>query len=179
MMAHTPWLSSSPQSTVTVGMSDSMVHGSSTRKASDGCILTAAGGLPMNLEETVRRLLMDAAGEALCDWCLAFACSSSLMDMRAVTEDLLKTPIFHVRESCASCRRTVPAVAYPAKCAHCSQPILAHEPAKRLGDEPFHAACVRILLSEHAIRTSNDLTRQSRRLVADARRQINKAPSSD
>jgi len=132
----------------------------------------------MTLAETVRRLLMDAAGDALCDACLAFACSASVMDVHAVTASLLKTSIFHLCESCASCRRTVPAAAYPAKCAHCSYPLLAHEHVKRLGEERFHAACLRILLSTNAIRTSVHLAQQSRRLIADARRRINKERSS-
>jgi hypothetical protein len=44
-----------------------------------------APGRAVTTAETARRLLSSAPGEALCDACLAFACGSSLIEMRAVT----------------------------------------------------------------------------------------------
>src|SRR5215813_1031137 len=79
----------------------------------------------MTTAETARRLLLDASGEALCDACLAFACSVSLAEMHQLTEELLTRASFQRRDRCISCRRTVPAIAYAArKCTHCSHPVL-------------------------------------------------------
>jgi len=62
---------------------------------------------------TLRSLLQSAPGEALCDACLAFACATSLVEMREMTEVLLQTePQFQRVSSCASCRRIVPAIIY-------------------------------------------------------------------
>jgi hypothetical protein len=66
----------------------------------------------MTPAETVGRLLAEAAGEALCDACLAFACSASLDEIRRATEELVRNPSFHRQKSCASCRRVVPATSY-------------------------------------------------------------------
>jgi hypothetical protein len=81
----------------------------------------------MTTAETVRRLLVDAAGDPLCDSCLAFACSVSLPEMCQVTEDLLSSVGFAQAEKCASCRRTVSAISYTAKCTHCSRSVLPGE----------------------------------------------------
>jgi hypothetical protein len=63
--------------------------------------------------DDVRRLLSRAAGEPLCDSCLAFACASNLTDMRAATDALVKSdPAFHRGSSCRSCGRTVPTIFY-------------------------------------------------------------------
>ena len=126
----------------------------------------------MTTAETVRRLLVDAAGAALCDSCLAFACSVSLMEMRRATEELLSIVGFARSDRCVSCRRTVPAINYTAKCAHCSRGIRPGDNGLERGGDLFHAACFRILISDETIRTSRNLTAESRRLIADARREM-------
>ena len=126
----------------------------------------------MTPDETARRLLTDAPGEARCDSCLAFASSVSLAEMRRVTEALLKSPSFSRRQGCLTCGRPVPAIAYVAKCAQCSAALMPGEREVIFGGALFHAACLRVLLSEAAIRMSRDLNQQSRRLIESARRQI-------
>jgi hypothetical protein len=54
----------------------------------------------MTTAETASGLLIDAAGEALCESCLAFACSASLAEIRSVIEDLLRSPNFQRRDRC-------------------------------------------------------------------------------
>jgi hypothetical protein len=122
--------------------------------------------------DTVRRLLVDAAGEALCESCLAFACSVSLAEMRQATEQLLTGASFQRRDRCVSCRRTVPALAFAAKCTHCSRAVLPGEDALEIHGDVFHAACFRQLSSNENIRISRQLTRESRRTIEDARRQM-------
>ena len=126
----------------------------------------------MTTAETVHRLLVDAAGEALCDSCLAFACSVSLAEMRQATEELLTGASFQRRDRCVSCRRTVPALAYTAKCAHCSHVIRPGDDGLEIGGDLLHAACFRQLSSNENIRISRQLTRESRRIIEDARRQM-------
>ena len=125
----------------------------------------------MTTADTALRVLVDAAGEALCDSCLAFACSVSLLEMRALTEDLLTSPSFQRRDGCISCRRTVPAVAYTAKCVYCSHPIGPGEGALVQNGDILHTVCFRILVSEERIRASRKLNNESRHLIEEARRQ--------
>jgi hypothetical protein len=126
----------------------------------------------MTTAATVRRLLVDAAGDPLCDACLAFACSVSLPEMCQVTEDLLSSVGFAQAEKCASCRRTVSAISYTAKCAHCSRPVLPGEDGLKIDGDIFHATCFWKLSSDENIHTSHELCAESRRLVEDARRQM-------
>jgi hypothetical protein len=79
----------------------------------------------MTFADTVRRLLIDAPGEALCDGCLALACAVSLTEMRHITNSLLAHPTFRRGTACASCQRNVPTIVYPASCPHCGRPIVA------------------------------------------------------
>src|SRR5215467_8494213 len=126
----------------------------------------------MTLAETVRRLLVDAAYEALCGCCLAFACSVSLAEMRQVTDDLFTTGNFHRHDRCVSCRRPVAAIAYSAKCAHCSSAILPWERAFEADGDILHAACFTRLCSDETIRISRKLSEASRRLIEDSRRRM-------
>jgi hypothetical protein len=126
----------------------------------------------MTLPETVRGLLIDGIGDALCDACLAFACSASLVEMQRVTESLLTTAGFQRGDRCVGCRRTVPAITYQPKCAHCSHTISRGEDALLFATDVFHAVCLRILVSEQAVRDSRTLTQQSRQLIEKARRQV-------
>jgi hypothetical protein len=64
--------------------------------------------------ETVRRLLIDAPGIAVCDSCLARTCSVSLGEMRATTAVLLKSAGFDRHDRCWSCSRNVTAVLFRA-----------------------------------------------------------------
>lgn|SRR5262249_50555814 len=131
----------------------------------------------MTTAETARRLLIDAAGEALCESCLAFACSASVSDMREVIEELLRSANFQRRDWCVSCRRNVPAITYAAKCAHCGHAVRPGDDALVAGGDMFHAACFRMLCSDESIRVSRKLDPESRRLIEDARRQMRKRPS--
>jgi hypothetical protein len=129
----------------------------------------------MTTTETARRLLVDAAGQALCDSCLAFACSVSLAEMRQVTEELLMSPSFHRGDTCVTCCRTVPAVSYSAKCIHCSRPVRPGEDALEIKGDILHAGCFNTLVAEENRRISSKLSQESRRLIEmarEARRQI-------
>ena len=129
----------------------------------------------MRTAETVRRLLTvlaDAAGDALCDACLASACSASLMEIREITTALPVNEGFERREACASCRRIVPAIMYLTKCAHCSHVVRPGDDGVRAGADVLHAACFRILASDEKIRLSRKLNAESRRLIDEARRQL-------
>ena len=71
------------------------------------------------LRATVAALLEQEPGTALCDACLSFACSTTLIEARQITESLVaQGPEFQRASTCASCRRTVPATfrRKPAKC---------------------------------------------------------------
>ena len=126
----------------------------------------------MTTAETVRRLLLDAAGEALCEACLALACSVSLAEMRGVTNELLKTLNVEFRDRCASCRRTVWAIAYLAKCAHCSRVVLPGEKAFEANGDILHTACFTRLCSDETIRISRKLSKESRRRIEESRRRL-------
>jgi hypothetical protein len=126
----------------------------------------------MTTAETVRRLLIDAAGKALCDSCLAFACSVILDEMRQVTEELLTSPSFQRRDRCVCCHHTAPAIAYSAKCVHCSRAVLPGEGALEIEGDIFHAACLRRLSSDVTIRISRKLSQRSLRLIEDSWRKL-------
>jgi hypothetical protein len=126
----------------------------------------------MTTAETARRLLVDAGGEPLCDSCLAWACSVSLAEMRRITEELLTGASFQRRDRCVSCRRTVMAIAFTAKCALCSRPVLPGEDALEIDRDMYHAACLRRLSSDEIIRISRKLTQKSRRLIEESRRRF-------
>jgi hypothetical protein len=119
----------------------------------------------MTTAETVRRVLIDAAGKALCDSCLAFACSVTLDEMRQVTEELLTSPSFQHRDRCICCHHTVPAIAYSAKCVHCSRAVLPGEKAFEADGDILHAACFTRLCSDETIRISRKLSLAWRRLI--------------
>jgi len=126
----------------------------------------------MTTADTVRRLLLDAAGEALCECCLALACSVSLVEIREVTNQLIKTHTFEFRNRCASCRRAVPALAYLAKCAHCSRVVLPGEKAFEANGDILHTACFTRLCSDETIRISRKLSKESRRRIEESRRRL-------
>ena len=126
--------------------------------------------------ETVRRLLVDAAGEALCDACLAFACAVSLAEMRRATEELLTGASFQSRDRCVSCHRTVPALAFAAKCAHCSRAVRPGEDALEINGDMFHAACLTRLSSDEIIRVTRKLGKKSLRTIEESRRRFREQP---
>jgi hypothetical protein len=130
----------------------------------------------MTTAETVHRLLVDAAGEALCDSCLAFACSVSLAEMRQATEELLTGASFQSRDRCVSCRRTVPAIAYTTKCAHCSRAVRPGEDALEFSGDMFHAACLTRLSTDEIIRVSRKLSKKSRRSIEESRLRFREPP---
>jgi CheY-like chemotaxis protein len=106
--------------------------------------------------EAVRRLLGDTPGEALCDACLAFACGTSLSDMRQVTARLLEDTSFGRLAACARCGRVVATIARLSSCVHCRQPIGPGEHPSRVGDDVLHTECQRILVADGTIRVSPD-----------------------
>jgi len=129
----------------------------------------------MELAETVAAILKHAPGEPQCDACLAFACSVSVAEMRAVTERLVVGDSeFDWGSDCASCRRPVASVLYRErnpKCAHCSQPI-GPDSGWLMGGDRFHIRCLRRLLSDDTIRLSRAMSRRSRQLIEQSRRRI-------
>ena len=129
---------------------------------------------PMTPTDTVRRLLIDASGEPLCDDCLAVACSVGLAEMCQLTEELLTSVSFQRHDRCVSCRRTVPAIAFTAKCVHCSRPILPGEDGLAINGDMFHFACLRRLSSDETIRISRKLSGKSRRRIEESRRRIDR-----
>jgi hypothetical protein len=126
----------------------------------------------MPTAETARRLLVDAGGDALCDSCLASACSASLTEMRQVTDELVAQPSFQRRDRCVSCRRIVPAICFAAKCVHCSRAILPREDAVELDGDMYHAACLTQLSTDQIIRISQKVSERSRRLIESTQRRI-------
>jgi len=56
------------------------------------------------------------------------------------------------------------------KCAHCSKPLDAGDPGMLMGDELFHAHCLRRLITDGTIRLSRALSRRSRELIEQSRR---------
>ena len=137
----------------------------------------------MDLHETVRELLRQARGEALCNACLAFACSTSLIAMWQVTGSLLNEAgeFVGVTGTCASCQRVTStfAAAAPPKCAHCSRQITDSAAGITVGDDEFHRSCWHLLLADERVRVSRSLSRQSRELIARARLQLNRARIDD
>ncbi len=127
----------------------------------------------MTPAELARRLLVDAPGEALCDSCLALACSTALSEMHGITKALrLEDASFQRTSTCASCARTVTTTVYRSKCAHCSLPLGDADPGFLMGGEVFHIHCLRRLITDETIQLSRKLSRQSRDLIEQSRRRI-------
>jgi len=118
--------------------------------------------------DTVRRLLVDAPGIAICDACLAHSCSISLGETRVITAALLKSAGFDRHDRCWSCSRNVRAVLFRAKCVHCSLPIESSDDAVVIGADFFHARCRRVLDSREVIRASRKLQQASRQLIDES-----------
>jgi hypothetical protein len=134
----------------------------------------APRGWQMTPIETVRRLLVDAPGIAICDSCLARSCSISLGEMRHITAMLLKSAGFGRHDRCWSCSRNVTAVLFRAKCVHCSLPIESSDEAVIIGADMFHAACRKVLDSREVIRASLTLERRSLGLIDGSLRRMRK-----
>jgi hypothetical protein len=92
--------------------------------------------------------------------------------MRQLTGELLTSVSFQRRDRCVSCRRTVPAIAYSAKCVHCSRPLLPGKDGLKIDGDIFHASCFWKLSAYENIDTSRELCAEPRRLIEDARRQM-------
>lgn len=126
--------------------------------------------------ETVRTLLEHSPGEALCDSCLAFACSMSLIEMREITKALpVEYPSIQRGGTCASCRRTIATVRFVAptpKCAHCSRPLNEGEAGVEIDGDRFHDACLRRLASDETIRISRALSRRTRDVIQRSRQRM-------
>ena len=123
--------------------------------------------------EALRRVLMDAPGEALCEGCLSAIARVSTEETRAGTTALLaETDDFARGWACASCRRPVGAVFYRAKCAYCSGRLQEADKGFRMGEGLFHVVCLRRLITDDSIRLSRELGRRSRRLIEQSRRRM-------
>src|SRR2546425_12594856 len=96
----------------------------------------------MDSDQTVRCLLMATPGESLCAACLAFACETSLTEMRKRIERLLEdSTSFQCGSTCAGCRRAVPTIFYRRsvpKCVHCSRPLHSTDAAILIEGDVFH-----------------------------------------
>ena len=109
--------------------------------------------MALSRPEIVRTLLTHAAGEALCDSCLAFACETSVTEMRQITGQLvIEDPRIERGAACASCGRTVAAIVYRpdvSKCAQCSRPLGdGYEASVTIDGDHFHDACLRRLVAD-------------------------------
>ena len=130
------------------------------------------------LRATVAALLEQEPGTALCDACLSFACSTTLIEARQITESLVaQGPEFQRASTCASCRRTVPATfrRKPAKCVHCSEAMGDHDTGLLVDGQAFHVHCLRRLITDEKVHVSRTLNRRSRDLIAQSRRRIGEA----
>jgi len=122
--------------------------------------------------EFLRRVLVDAPGDALCDVCLAAICEAPADDIQTGTASLLASDEFERGWLCVSCHRHVAAILYRAKCAHCSDRLRGGDKGFRMGEEIFHVACLRRLITDDTIRLSRALGRRSRRLIEQSRRRM-------
>jgi predicted pyridoxine 5'-phosphate oxidase superfamily flavin-nucleotide-binding protein len=124
--------------------------------------------------EFVRRVLIDAPGDALCDACLAAIGEASAEAIHTETVALLASASdeFERASFCASCHRHVAAILYRATCAHCSRRLQGVETGFRMGEEIFHVACLRRLITDDTIGLPRALGRRSRRLIEQSRRRM-------
>ena len=113
-------------------------------------------------------MLEQCPGEPLCDACLAFACSVSLTEMRAVTTTVGRdAPFTRTTATCASCRRQTTTLTWglpPAKdkCAYCSGVIEPSESAEVVDTDRFHHHCWMRLTTAQSVRAAKALSRRSR-----------------
>lgn len=129
----------------------------------------------MPRSDIVRTLLEQAPGEAVCNACLAFACSTSLSEMLALTAELAADRQFTSgARTCVSCHRTTTTIVYGErkKCVHCSREINDDALGIDVEGDLFHRSCWHLLLSDARIRLSRSLSRRSRELIADARKRM-------
>ena len=121
----------------------------------------------------LRRVLIEAPGDPVCDTCLAAICDVSPEEVRSQTATLLTdSDEFERGWVCASCHRYITSVYYRAKCAHCSVRLQGGDKGFRMGEEIFHVACLRRLVTDDSIRLSRALGRRSRRLIEQSRRRV-------
>jgi hypothetical protein len=138
----------------------------------------------METGSTVRHVL-EHAGVALCDSCLAFACDTSLTEIRPITDTLVReTAKFHRGSSCANCQRTVETTFYESassdmseKCVQCSQPVGAGETSLMFDGQRVHDSCLWHLLTDETIRASQAMNRRSRELIETSRRRLHYPPT--
>ena len=102
--------------------------------------------------------MLGSPGEALCDGCLALACSTSLAEMWEITKTLLTGgESIQQASSCASCRRTIPAIVHRLKCVRCDRAIerASGDPGMLIDGEAVHLVCVRRLATDERPRDSS------------------------
>jgi hypothetical protein len=119
----------------------------------------------VRLQVTVRSLLEQAPGEAVCNACLAFACSTNLTEIWQATSVLVAAAGKEFASgpgTCSGCRMT-PTVASMrrANCAHCSRAIDDNGLGVVIEGDAFHRSCWQALLSDERIRLSRSLSRRS------------------
>jgi len=101
----------------------------------------------------------------------------SLTEMRVVTAVVAnERPFARAASTCASCRRQTTTLAWGTdetasvdKCTHCSRPIDPSEDVEVIDTDRFHGKCWRRLTTEHSIRVSRALSRQSMDLIRKSR----------
>jgi len=126
----------------------------------------------MNVD-ALRLILMDAPGDPLCESCLTAVCGLPSEQVRAAIASLLNdNGNFDRRWVCVSCHRSVTSIFYRAKCAHCSVALQDGDNGLRMGENMFHVACLRRLITDESIRLSQELGRRSRRLIRESRRRM-------
>jgi hypothetical protein len=127
-------------------------------------------------------LLEQCPGEPLCDACLAFACSVSLTEMRAVTTSVdAGEPFTRATTTCASCRRQTTTLVWGMrpdedKCAHCSRLIEPSEAVEVVDTDRFHRHCWTGLISAESMRSAKALSRRSRELIRQSRERMGLKP---
>src|SRR3989441_10733261 len=105
----------------------------------------------MDSDQTVRCLLMATPGESLCAACLAFACETSLTEMRKRIETLLEdSTSFQCGSTCAGCQRAVPTIFYRRsvpKCVHCRRPLQLSDAAILIEGDVFPGGGAGVLIT--------------------------------
>lgn len=126
-------------------------------------------------------MLEQCPGEALCDACLAFACSVSLTEMRGVTATLVRDLAFgRSTSTCASCRRQTPTLLWRGpdasnKCAYCSREIEGTDNAVLIDADAFHDHCWRRLTTDATVRASRALGEKTQALIRQSRERIGRS----
>jgi hypothetical protein len=128
--------------------------------------------------ESVRRLLINATSDALCDSCLAEACGLTLTMVEPITAALRLEAAFTQGSTCSSCHRTVPTTIAAPKCAQSSLPLDAGDPGFSMDQDRLHIHCLTRLLTDEKVRLSRAVSRRARALIEQSRRRMRNGGTS-